>query len=325
MTKNVRYQKGFEKKIRNKKITLNLESKVSEGVTAVFGKSAYAVIYSGGQNAKGKGGSRTGSVRHDVITNKSDPDYDRGQAVDLYVYNGSGRKITGLNLARLGQWWLANKYGCCGLEMSVGGIHLDEWVIPPRGGGKLWTYRYSNSKKWGAQARQMLVDGSRGIMPGKLLSSKDFDEVVEPNEFVRAIQNLLIAQGFKMEADGFEGPKTEQAIRDWQEQNGFETDGTISNEQLKLLRSGPANPKPIMKSRTMQGGGVAGAGGVAVAVKELVPEVKEAKEEIKSQKEDLRSSDPLTVIIAVAIVAGALYALYARWDDGGRKLPWRKK
>jgi hypothetical protein len=49
--------------------------------------------------------------------------------------------------------------------MAVGGIHLDEWKKPPKGGGMLWTYPYSDGKSWGAQAKQMLVAGNNGKKP----------------------------------------------------------------------------------------------------------------------------------------------------------------
>jgi hypothetical protein len=123
-------------------------------VTAVYGPDSKVAVYSGGQDRRGFGSRRTGSVRHD--------DYGKGgRAADCYIYVG-GRKISGLELAKLGQYWLANAYGACGLEMATGGIHLDEWTTPPSGGGMLWTYKYSDQKPWGAQARAMLVDGSRG-------------------------------------------------------------------------------------------------------------------------------------------------------------------
>ena len=142
---------------RNRHITENLQENLVAAATAVYGSSCKIAVYSGGQDRRGQGNRRTGSVRHD--------DYgEGGRAADCYVYVG-GKKIFGVELAKLGQYWLAMGYGACGLEMATGGIHLDEWTTPPPGGGMFWTYKYSDGKPWGATVRQMLVDGSRGDKP----------------------------------------------------------------------------------------------------------------------------------------------------------------
>ncbi len=144
--------------IRNRPCTVNLEVTLSAAVYDVYGPGCQAQIYSGGQSRKGMPGKRTGSIRHD--------DHGKGgRALDAYIINTKGKKLEGIELAKLGQYWLAMKFGGCGLEMAVGGIHLDEWKRPPPGGGMLWTYPYSDRKPWGAKVRQMLVDGSKGKKP----------------------------------------------------------------------------------------------------------------------------------------------------------------
>lgn len=143
---------------RNLPVTRCLETLLMEGVEACFGPGCRAEIYSGGQARKGTSGKRTGSVRHDDYGNG-------GRAMDVHVYGPDGRQITGLELAALGQWWLAQKIGGVGAEMSGGGIHLDEWSSPPRGGGMLWTYKASDRKPYGRQIRAMLEAGHRGQLP----------------------------------------------------------------------------------------------------------------------------------------------------------------
>jgi peptidoglycan hydrolase-like protein with peptidoglycan-binding domain len=144
--------------IRNRPCTSYLEVTLSTAIYDVYGPGYLGQIYSGGQARRGTPGKRTGSVRHD--------DYGKGgRALDAYIVNKAGKRLSGLELARLGQYWLAMKYGGCGLEMARGGIHLDEWKRPPRGGGLLWTYPYLNKQPWGAEVRQMLVDGSKGRKP----------------------------------------------------------------------------------------------------------------------------------------------------------------
>ena len=143
---------------RNRKVTANLERKLSEAVLAVYGPDARAEIYSGGQAKKGTSGKRVGSVRHD--------DHGKGgRAADVYVYDGNNQRLTGIEVVKLGQYWLAKKNGCVGALMGGGGIHLDEWTTPPSGGGYLWTYAASNREPWGSKVRPMLMAGHRGEMP----------------------------------------------------------------------------------------------------------------------------------------------------------------
>lgn len=142
---------------RNKPITIGLQEKLIRAATAVYGPDCEVRVYSGGQDRKGQGNRRTGSVRHD--------DYGKGgRAADCYIHVG-GRKIYGIELAKLGQYWLASSYGACGLEMATGGIHLDEWTTPPKGGGMFWTYKYSDRKPWGTTVKAMLVSGNAGHFP----------------------------------------------------------------------------------------------------------------------------------------------------------------
>jgi lysozyme len=71
------------------------------------------------------------------------------------------------------------------------------------------------------------------------------------------------------------------------------------------------------KSRTMAGGGIAGAGGAAVVLNETV--VKPLQE-----TQDAWSTGTLIgAVIGLVILVGAGLALYAKWDDMGRPIPWR--
>lgn len=309
MTKCVRYISGFQNQIRNLPVVNSLISDIEHGISTVYGAKAHCLIYSGGQPAKGSKGKRTGSQRH-----------DNGRAADLFIYI-SGKKIKGLDLARFGQWWLANKKGSCGLEMNSGGIHVDNWKTPRTiGGGLLWTYEYSNNQPWGAAARQMLENGRKGIRPPKKYDLPVLSEPFLANEFVRAIQKLLIGQGYDLSSDGLEGPKTEQAIIDWQEANGFHANGIMTNKQLAKLRVGPVNIKPLLKSRINAGATVAGSAGIASAAQEIG----EITSKIEEQQLALSTWDFLPFVISVIIISGAVYALYARWSDAGKPNPFKR-
>lgn len=144
--------------IRNRPCTPNLEMCLKQAVDAVYGAGCAINIYSGGQDRKGHGARRTGSIRHDDYGNG-------GRAADAHVFDRNGRQVKELELAKLGQYWLASHFGGVGLEMRGGGIHLDEWTTPPPGGAMFWTYDYSDGKPWGAQARKLLERGAQGTLP----------------------------------------------------------------------------------------------------------------------------------------------------------------
>ncbi|MGG7567695.1 peptidoglycan recognition protein family protein [Rhodovulum sp. DZ06] len=147
-----------QRAIRNRPCTPNLERRILEAVEAVHGPSCTVNIYSGGQDRKGRGPRRTGSVRHD--------DFGQGgRAADVHVFDAGGRQVQGLELAELGQYWLARGYGCVGHQMRGGGIHLDEWTVPPPGGGLYWTYAASDGAPWAAAARRMFARGAQGLYP----------------------------------------------------------------------------------------------------------------------------------------------------------------
>jgi hypothetical protein len=129
---------------RNKPVTPYLMSAISTAVTDVYGPGARAEIYSGGQDPY-PSKQRTGSTRH-----------DGGMAADVYVYVG-GRKISGDDLGRLAQYWLARKLGGAGIEMRGGGIHLDQHTDRH----PYWFYNAGET----AKSRAMVMAGVQGQMP----------------------------------------------------------------------------------------------------------------------------------------------------------------
>ena len=143
--------------IRNQPVTSNLQSNLADAITAVYGPGYKASVYSGGQTGK----RRTGSVRH-----------DNGRAADVYVIGPDGRKVQGDVLAPLGQYWAARKYGGVGMEMHGGGIHLDEWSTPPRGGGMAWNYAKQGGQYTPAM-QQAIALGLKGQMPSQLATRQN--------------------------------------------------------------------------------------------------------------------------------------------------------
>lgn len=92
----------------------------------------------------------------------------------------------------------------------------------------------------------------------------------------------------------------------------------VVNEGLR--RAGVlAPPKPLVQSRTIQGSTVAAAGGAVAATvgaAEALQPVLEQVTLLSPMVQQIASLDPLILtVVGVIAVGGALYALYARWQD----------
>lgn len=89
-------------------------------------------------------------------------------------------------------------------------------------------------------------------------------------------------------------------------------------EYAPLLSRDKRGAKELVSSRTVKGAAVATAGGIT----QLVDPVKEASNVLLGQQEALSGASTVQMVIGAVIVIGALVALYARWDDAGRPVPW---
>lgn len=85
-------------------------------------------VYSGGQEAAGEGGNRTGTDRH-----------DHGRAADVRIYR-DGELLAGDALNEVVAYWLEQGWGGVGFGMNNGatnaGLHLDEH----RDRARFWAY-----------------------------------------------------------------------------------------------------------------------------------------------------------------------------------------
>jgi peptidoglycan LD-endopeptidase CwlK len=82
-----------------------------------------------------------------------------------------------------------------------------------------------------------------------------------------------------------------------------------------------ASLSDLSSSRTIQGSVTASAGGayfIGQALYDVQGHLEEAQEKFSA-------GDYLSIAIGVLVLAGAFYAIYARWDDAGRPLPWKKE
>jgi GH24 family phage-related lysozyme (muramidase) len=99
---------------RNLSVDTNLERRLQEGVTAIYGPDYTVEVFSGGQ---GKGSTgKTGSPRH-----------DDGGAADVWVYDPNGRRLGNSEVVPLAQHWLSQGIGSVGIatDKDGHGLHLD--------------------------------------------------------------------------------------------------------------------------------------------------------------------------------------------------------
>lgn len=82
-----------------------------------------------------------------------------------------------------------------------------------------------------------------------------------------------------------------------------------------------ASNKPLAQSRTVIGAAVAGTGTAAGAV---VDAVQETAYQVDSAQSYFSAGNILGLVIGAIVLAGAGYAIWARWDDAGRPLPWAR-
>lgn len=76
------------------------------------------------------------------------------------------------------------------------------------------------------------------------------------------------------------------------------------------------DPTKLSRSRIVQGSVTAGGGGLAL--------FGDAVMELQQADGHISSGTVFGLILGTLIIVGAAWALYARWDDAGRPVPWRR-
>lgn len=122
--------------------------------------------------------------------------------------------------------------------------------------------------------------------------------------------------------DGDHGDRTTASVQLLQKKAGLPVTGDLDDDTLAALDD--ADPLPVSakdanlaKSRTVKGAGVAGTFGFA----EVAQSVGDLKDQAESAQAQIQAGTVFGMVVGALIVAGALYALYARWDDAGRPVP----
>ncbi|MCJ2102476.1 peptidoglycan-binding protein [Methylobacterium sp. E-046] len=122
--------------------------------------------------------------------------------------------------------------------------------------------------------------------------------------------------------DGDHGDRTTASVQLLQKKAGLPVTGELDDDTLAALDTAeplavPTKDANLAQSRTVQGAGVAGSFGFA----EVAQSVSELKDQAESAQAQISAGTVFGFVMGALIVAGALYALYARWDDAGRPVP----
>jgi lysozyme len=88
-------------------------------------------------------------------------------------------------------------------------------------------------------------------------------------------------------------------------------------EPVTAPPTGPKHGKTLIKSRTMQGAVASEAAGSAL----VVDSTTELASAAQQAEQSISAGTVFSLVIGLIIMFGAGFAIYARWDDGGRPLP----
>ncbi|MCJ2139669.1 peptidoglycan-binding protein [Methylobacterium sp. E-066] len=122
--------------------------------------------------------------------------------------------------------------------------------------------------------------------------------------------------------DGEHGDRTTGAVQLLQKKAGLPVTGELDDDTVAALDGAeplavPAKDANLARSRTATGSVVAATGGAGVTVADIVG----LKDQIDEANGHIQAGTVVGMIVGGLIIAGALYALYARWDDAGRPVP----
>ncbi|MCJ2053972.1 peptidoglycan-binding protein [Methylobacterium sp. J-070] len=122
--------------------------------------------------------------------------------------------------------------------------------------------------------------------------------------------------------DGTHGDRTTASLQLLQKKAGLPVTGELDDDTLAALDTADALPVAakdanLARSRTVQGGTLAAGGAAGVTVGDIVA----LKDQIDDANGHIQAGTVLGVVVGGLIIVGALYALYARWDEAGRPVP----
>ena len=199
-------------------------------------------IFSGGQVPKGQQGPRTGSTRHDTNVG----------AADVYLYAGGKQLSTAQEDPRVAAFIQAARAGgAVGIGagpgyMSSRGIHVGfgKPAVWGKGGSGAnapsWVKAAYNAGAGGQTPTTPTTGTTRSRTPGARFTNLQNTGKYDPaqSERVKKVQTLLQRLGYDVGDTGIDGkfgPRTERAVRRFQQDNGLQVDGIVGIETAKAL------------------------------------------------------------------------------------------
>lgn len=199
-------------------------------------------IFSGGQVPKGQQGPRTGSTRHDTNVG----------AADVNLYAGGQRLSAAQEDSRVAAFiQAARALGAVGIGAGPGymngGIHVGfgKPAVWGKGGSGAnapsWVKAAYNAGASGqAPATPAAAPAPRARKAGAKFINLQNTGTYDPTqtERVKKVQTLLQRLGYDVGdtgIDGKYGPRTERAVRRFQQDNGLQIDGIVGLETAKAL------------------------------------------------------------------------------------------
>lgn len=177
-----------------------------------------------------------------------------------------------------------------------------------------WDYNY---KKAGDYLGVDLVNNPDKALEPKLAARILFEGMLEGWFTGKKLSDYMDG---KQESDAQDSKEFSSARRII---NGTDKAATIAKIALTidraLRKSEIANTYPLATSRTVQGAVASGGGGAVV----LVDNVNAVVDAVQAHQDAFNTGQVVGIIIGLVAVCGALYTLYARWDDAGRPVFWR--
>ena len=219
---------------RNRKTVPRLESILTQGASGVPGIGRIE-IFSGGQAAKGSGGARTGSVRH-----------DHGNSADIRVYDTQGRQLRPDNaqhqatLGALVERW--RSLGATGIGAGPGymggsGIHVGFGSDIVWGAGG----RSKNAPAWLRAAHARGASGQVGSPPTQLASGTNQALGGSPQQFDPFASGPAPEQG---QASQLAGPADQG--QGGQQQQVQQALAALAS----AAQSGPRRQTPVLDTQT---------------------------------------------------------------------------
>lgn len=139
----------------------------------------------------------------------------------------------------------------------------------------------------------------------------------------QALVKLRLAVGLEAKVQAFERGYERAGIKHYSGRVNWAKEALAAYEgkQAPVVKKSKVNNKPLSRSRTMGGAGAVAVGGAV----ETATAIEKATDELTRADGALSSGTIIGLILGVLIVVGAAVALYARWDDAGRPVPWGEK